>query len=34
MDVQKVAREKGLSVNTYILTEILAQARNYLAYRG
>jgi hypothetical protein len=33
-DIQKVARDKGLSVNTYILTEVLAQARNYLSYRG
>jgi len=33
-DVQKAARDKGLSVNTYILTEVLAQAREYLSYRG
>jgi hypothetical protein len=33
-DVQKVARDKGLSVNTYILTEVVAQARAHLSYRG
>jgi hypothetical protein len=33
-DVRRAARDKGLSVNTYILTEVLAQARNYLSYRG
>lgn len=33
-DIKRAAREKDLSVNTYILTEVLAQARNYLSYRG
>jgi uncharacterized protein (DUF1778 family) len=33
-DVRRAAREKGLSVNTYVLTEVLAQARNYLSYNG
>jgi hypothetical protein len=33
-DVRRAAKDKGLSVNTYILTEVLAQARNYLSYRG
>jgi predicted HicB family RNase H-like nuclease len=32
--IKRAARDKGLSVNTYILTEVLAQARNYLSYRG
>ena len=33
-DVRRVARDKGISMNTYILTEILAHARSYLSYRG
>lgn len=36
--VKRAARDKGLSVNTYILTEVLAQARAqaraHLSYRG
>lgn len=33
-DIRKVAKRVGMSINTYILTEVLAQARNYLSYRG
>ena len=33
-DVRRVAKRMGMSINTYILTEVLAQARNHLSYRG
>jgi len=33
-DVRRVAKDKGVSMNTYIMTVTLAEARNYLAYRG
>lgn len=29
VDIRRVAKRKKLSVNTYILTEVLAQARNH-----
>ena len=33
-DIRRAATDKGMSMNTYILTEVLAQAREYLSYRG
>jgi uncharacterized protein (DUF1778 family) len=33
-DVRRAAKAKGLSLNTFILTVALTEARNYLSYSG
>jgi len=33
-DVRRAARMKEMSMNTYILTEVLSAARNFITYQG